>query len=232
MNKLLHIVASPRGDKSNTLKVSQVFLDAYREKYPDAEIRELNVWTRQLPEFDGEGAAAKLSFFGYDVDEWKTKKFARRANGNFSWVWLGRWLSDSFSDVEFRTSLQVKALYRCPYDAKTYFDMNPIDGSYLPCLKSGKRATTIHAAAVYYPGMNRRYGADHQANHLADWFELGGIKDVRSIWYHYNRHMSAEQAAQNFNTAKSFAEAAAIRWLSISFCGGATLGSHIDENSN
>jgi FMN-dependent NADH-azoreductase len=94
---------------------------------------------------------------------------------------------------------------------KTYFDMNLKDGSYLPCLKPGKRATTVHSAAVYYPGVNDRYGVDHLSNSLSDWLKLGGITDVQSVWYHYNRFMSQEKAEHNFEVASSFAREAAKR---------------------
>lgn len=49
MKKLLHIIATPRGDDSRTLKVSQAFLEALSKKNPDCKIDELNVATDSLP---------------------------------------------------------------------------------------------------------------------------------------------------------------------------------------
>jgi FMN-dependent NADH-azoreductase len=49
MNKLLHIIAAPRGEDSRTLKVSRAFLDAFRKKYQSCRIDELNVFTEPLP---------------------------------------------------------------------------------------------------------------------------------------------------------------------------------------
>ncbi|HCD38759.1 MAG TPA: ACP phosphodiesterase [Candidatus Omnitrophica bacterium] len=49
MKKLLHIIATPRGDDSRTLKVSQAFLEALSKKNPDCKIDELNVATDTLP---------------------------------------------------------------------------------------------------------------------------------------------------------------------------------------
>src|ERR1700722_411258 len=62
--KLLYVKGSPRGDSARSAKVATAFLDAYRAKNPDAEIEELDLWQAALPEFDGDRAAAKLSFFG------------------------------------------------------------------------------------------------------------------------------------------------------------------------
>ncbi|MCM8798442.1 MAG: NAD(P)H-dependent oxidoreductase [Candidatus Omnitrophica bacterium] len=50
MKRLLHIIATPRGKDSNTLKISKVFLEGIKEKYPECKIDELNVFTDNLPE--------------------------------------------------------------------------------------------------------------------------------------------------------------------------------------
>lgn len=49
MKKLLHIIATPRGDDSRTLKVSQAFFEVFSKKNPDCKIDELNVVTDSLP---------------------------------------------------------------------------------------------------------------------------------------------------------------------------------------
>ncbi len=64
MKKLLYIKASPRSDRSVSIKLADSFLATYKEKHPDAEIDEIDLWQANLPEFDGDSTAAKLSFFG------------------------------------------------------------------------------------------------------------------------------------------------------------------------
>jgi len=59
VKKLLHIVATPRGDDSSTLKVSKSFLAAFSKKYPDCVIDELNVATAKLPELAVEEVSGK-----------------------------------------------------------------------------------------------------------------------------------------------------------------------------
>ncbi len=49
MGKLLHINASPREDASNTLKISKVFLQAFKERHPDWEMEELNLTKEEMP---------------------------------------------------------------------------------------------------------------------------------------------------------------------------------------
>jgi FMN-dependent NADH-azoreductase len=50
MNKLLHIIATPRGADSRTLRVTAAFLDSFRKKYPACDIDELNLFEAKLPE--------------------------------------------------------------------------------------------------------------------------------------------------------------------------------------
>lgn len=59
MTKLLHIEASPRKDRSYSIKVATAFLDAYRLAHPQHEIETVDLWQLALPEFTGETIAAK-----------------------------------------------------------------------------------------------------------------------------------------------------------------------------
>ena len=49
MKKLLHIIATPRGEESNTLRISEAFLDVFRTKHPDWAVEELNLANEALP---------------------------------------------------------------------------------------------------------------------------------------------------------------------------------------
>ncbi|MBU9888998.1 MAG: NAD(P)H-dependent oxidoreductase [Candidatus Omnitrophica bacterium] len=49
MKKLLHIIATPRGEASRTLRVSRAFLEGVTTKYPACVIDELNLFKETLP---------------------------------------------------------------------------------------------------------------------------------------------------------------------------------------
>lgn len=49
MKKLLHVIATPRGTDSNTLKVSNVFLDEFRKRHPECNIEEIDLSREALP---------------------------------------------------------------------------------------------------------------------------------------------------------------------------------------
>lgn len=45
----MHIIATPRGDESRTLQVSEAFLNTFKEKHPDWKIDELNLAKEEIP---------------------------------------------------------------------------------------------------------------------------------------------------------------------------------------
>jgi FMN-dependent NADH-azoreductase len=59
--KLLHIVATPREDHSNTLRVSQAFLESMHARYPDLKVEEFNLFDRELPAVAGANIEAKYT---------------------------------------------------------------------------------------------------------------------------------------------------------------------------
>lgn len=70
MNRLLHIIATPRGDDSRTLQVSHAFLDALKEKNPGCIIDKLNVSTAELPSLTVEVVSGKYALLaGKELSE-------------------------------------------------------------------------------------------------------------------------------------------------------------------
>lgn len=61
MSKVLYIQASPRGERSKSVAVTEAFLDAYRQAHPDDEIDTLNLFEIDLPPFDGLALQAKYT---------------------------------------------------------------------------------------------------------------------------------------------------------------------------
>ena len=59
MSRLLHVEASPRKERSSSLHVARAFLDAYREAHPAESVETLDLWSIELPEFDGDTIDAK-----------------------------------------------------------------------------------------------------------------------------------------------------------------------------
>lgn len=61
MGKLLYIQASPRGEHSRSSTVANAFVEAYKQAYPQDSIERLNVFSGNLPAFDGLVVQAKYT---------------------------------------------------------------------------------------------------------------------------------------------------------------------------
>jgi FMN-dependent NADH-azoreductase len=76
MKKLLHIIATPRGDESRTLQVSGPFLDVFQKEHPEYVIDELNLAKEQLPPLTAMSVSGKYvlmngkDIFGSLRDTW------------------------------------------------------------------------------------------------------------------------------------------------------------------
>ena len=76
MKKLLHIIATPRGEESRTLQVSESFLEVFQKKHPEYLIDELNLAKEQLPPLTAMSVSGKYvlidgkDIFGGLRDTW------------------------------------------------------------------------------------------------------------------------------------------------------------------
>ncbi|MFZ5950150.1 MAG: FMN-dependent NADH-azoreductase [Candidatus Rifleibacteriota bacterium] len=52
MKNILHIIASPRGNESRTLKISKALIERLRQQFLDVNVDELNVFAEPLPEMN------------------------------------------------------------------------------------------------------------------------------------------------------------------------------------
>jgi len=59
MAKVLYLVASPRGQRSDSILLADAFLKAYQAKNPSDTVVEVDVFKKDLPVFDGSTLEAK-----------------------------------------------------------------------------------------------------------------------------------------------------------------------------
>ncbi|MDH3192909.1 MAG: NAD(P)H-dependent oxidoreductase [Acidimicrobiia bacterium] len=62
--RVLHIVATPRSDASNTLRVSKAFLGALAARHQDAEIETIDLYRHDLPAVAGQNIENKYLLMG------------------------------------------------------------------------------------------------------------------------------------------------------------------------
>jgi FMN-dependent NADH-azoreductase len=66
MAKLLYIEASPRKDRSSSIKVARAFVDEYRRAHPEDTVDVLDLWDVDLPVFDGDTINTKYAILHGD----------------------------------------------------------------------------------------------------------------------------------------------------------------------
>ena len=179
--KLLYIKGSPRGQKSTSTPVADAFLAAYRATNPQAEIDQIDLWQEPLPEFDGDRAAAKMSFFGEGTLEgarktaWDeivaiTQRFTSADDYLFTVpMWNG--------GIPYRLKLYIDILTQ----PGLLFGFDPVKG--YSGLLHGKRATAIYTSGVYAPGVPPAFGVDFHSTYFNDWLRFIGISDVTTVRY-------------------------------------------------
>ncbi|MBI5632546.1 MAG: NAD(P)H-dependent oxidoreductase [Nitrospirae bacterium] len=64
MKKLLHVIATPRGDDSRTLRITEAFLESFQATHPDWVIEELNLTTEELPSLNTRRVDGKYVLLG------------------------------------------------------------------------------------------------------------------------------------------------------------------------
>jgi FMN-dependent NADH-azoreductase len=64
VTKILHIQASPRGADSKSNEIARARIETLRRHDPGVVVDTIDLWREPLPEFEGNSAAAKMSFFG------------------------------------------------------------------------------------------------------------------------------------------------------------------------
>jgi len=182
MTKLLYIKASPRAERSISVNLADEYLTAYRALHSDVEVDEIDLWHANLPEFDGDSAAAKVSFFG----EPEMNERQRTVYDELVAIFTRFNAADEYL---FAAPLWN---FGIPYKLKQYIDLLTMPGTlfgfdpstgYSGLLK-GKRATAIHTAAIFMPDMPKSYGTDHMTQYLSDWLNFAGVDDVASYWYY------------------------------------------------
>ena len=177
--KLLVVKGSPRAEISTSAHVAEAFLAAYRAKHPGADIEEIDLWKEPLPEFDGDKAAAKMSFFGEG-----TLDGARKTAWDQIVAITNRFTSAD--DYLFTVPMWNGGI---PYRLKLYIDILTQPGllfGFDPAagysgLLQGKRATAIYTSGVYAQGVSAAFGTDHHATYFDDWLRFIGICDISTV---------------------------------------------------
>ncbi|MGY1772755.1 FMN-dependent NADH-azoreductase [Blastococcus sp. SYSU D00813] len=178
MTRLLHLSASPRGSRSESLAIAGTFLAAYREANPLTEVDTWDLWDGTLPAFGPDAVAAKMAVFAGETpagDAWARAEAAFRR-------------FDAYDRYLFTVPMWNAGV---PYVLKQFIDVvsqpgmvfgfDPVEG--YTGLLTGKKAAVVYTSAVYGPGRPASFGSDFQAPFLRDWLAWAGITDVEEVFF-------------------------------------------------
>jgi FMN-dependent NADH-azoreductase len=176
--KLLHIVASPRGEKSRTLSISREFLESFSKKHPEAEIEELDLFQVDLPPVSGDVVDAKYVLMGgLKLDENLQEPWERIA------VFATHFLS---YDVYLITAPMWN--FTIPYPLKHYIDVIMQAGFLFRFTESGAEGLVKNKKMICITSRGSDYGPasptnalDYQEPYLRAIFSLAGIEDISFI---------------------------------------------------
>jgi FMN-dependent NADH-azoreductase len=179
MSKLLHVIASPRGKQSESIRIADEFIAAYAAARPHVDIDRLDLWEESLPVYGGKGAAAKMTVFsgqtptGEEAEAWADveRVFARFAAADEYVFAVPMWNAG--------VPWVLKHLIDTITQPGMVFGFDTVKG-YSPLL-TGRRAVVVYTSGVFSPGVPIQFGADFHAEFFNDWLRFIGISDVSEI---------------------------------------------------
>ena len=180
MPTLLHIESSPRKTRSASLDVARAYLEAYRAAHPDHLIDVLDLWSIELPEFDGDALDAKYAdLSGTPLSEGQQQ------------AWTGiRHLAQRLHDADTLLFSVPLWNFSIPYKLKHFIDvvsqrniLFSFDERGLQGLLKDKKAVVIYARGLdYSTGSDTpAHSFDFQRPYMEAWLRSVGVKRVESV---------------------------------------------------
>src|SRR3989338_10300727 len=178
MKKILHIIATPRQEDSRTLKVTKVFLKKFKNKYPDCEIDELNLFTGILPVLTKKKVDGKYILLG-----------GKSLSGEFKTAWqdIEKHIDRFLSADAYLISTPMWN-FSIPYVLKQYIDIIVQPGYLFKYTEKGpeglvknKKMVVIASRGGDYGEDSPFHGYDHQEPYLRSIFGLVGINDITFV---------------------------------------------------
>ena len=184
MSTLLHVSASPRGDRSESLALAATFLDELTTTHPEVEVAHWDLWDGSLPPFGPAAVAAKMAVFagadpeGESAAAWRVAReaFERFAAADHYLFSVPMW-NGSVPYV-------LKQLIDVISQPGMVFGFDPVHG-YTGLLEH-RRAAVLYTGAVYGPDRGPAFGADFATPFFEDWLRWAGIDDIRAVHFQPN----------------------------------------------
>src|SRR6476661_3812512 len=180
MSKLLYIEASPRKSRSKSIEVANLFLSTLQKANSAVEVDKLDLWSTELPSFDGATVEAKYAVLQGQPHTPEQAKAWKRVTE----------VIERFKSADSYLFSLPMWNFGVPYVLKHYIDVIVQPGltfSFSPSegykgLVTGKKAVAVYArGGDYGPGTGAE-GYDLQSKALGGILGFIGLTDVTSIF--------------------------------------------------
>jgi FMN-dependent NADH-azoreductase len=176
---VLHIQSSPRGDKSNSIALTNAFLSASRKVFPAISEDILNVWNENLPEFDTASIGAKYKAINHqpmtdaESHTWNRimELIGRFQRANRIVLGLPMWNFSIPYKLKQLIDLTAQRNYLFTYDGKQYG----------PSLNIAKALVVYTRGSAYRVDTPIPPSFDHQAPYIDFWLRMIGVREVLSV---------------------------------------------------
>lgn len=80
MNNILHVIGSPRNERSVSRRIALTYIEEFQKKYPVSSVKTMDIWQENIPEFNEHILQAKyagvmgIELSGEQVASWNTIK--------------------------------------------------------------------------------------------------------------------------------------------------------------
>lgn len=177
MKKLLHIIATPRAEESNTLRVTKVFLEAFKEKRSDWALEEIDLSKEKLPSLNLKEANGKYVLLS-----------GKELKGELKDAWRG-----IISQIERFLSADSYLIstpmwnFGIPYMLKHYIDVIAQPKYLFRYTQNGPEGLVMNKKMVIVTSRGGEYLSDQmrkfdfQEPYLRAIFGLVGISDITFI---------------------------------------------------
>ena len=179
MATLLYIEASPRKQRSHSIKVAAAFLVAYQRAHPSDRIDRLDLWQEDLPRIDGDMLNAK-----YSIMHGEQPSVAERS----AWTEVESFFQRFNAAAKYLFSVPMWN-FGLPYVLKHYIDLitqpglawrfDPVSSSYSGLVRG--RTLAIYASGGAYHAGSGAEAFDLQKPALENWLAFIGLTDVTRI---------------------------------------------------
>ena len=179
MKKIIYIEASPRKKRSHSINIANEYLDKVKENDSSIEIKTIDLWSMDLPEFTGDMMDAKYAVInGTDPSDAQKNAWSKVTE-----------IFNEFADADHYVFSVPMWNFNIPYKLKHFIDIVTQPGlswSYTPDdgykgLMGGRTATVIYASGDGYSEGTGFESYDLQKPYINLWLTFIGFDKIEKV---------------------------------------------------